>query len=208
MELQNTPSVAAFTAALASSAPTPGGGGATALCGSLSAALCAMASRLTAGKAKYADRAEELNDIVERCDALRESLLALIDEDAKNFAPLAAAYALPKDDPQQAETLRLASLNACRAPLCMLRCVSEAVELLERARALSSPLLLSDVGCGAALAKAALLCAAMNVRVNTRSLKDDGEAKLYEEEVSRTLAAVLPRAEAVCASVLHWLEET
>ena len=208
MELQNTPSVADFTAALASSAPTPGGGGAAALCGALSAALCAMASRLTVRKPQYAERAEELNDIVERCDALRESLLTLIDEDAKNFAPLAAAYKLPKDDPQSAETLRLATLGACRAPLCMLRCVGEAVELLERARAICSPLLLSDVGCGAALAKAALRCAAMNVRVNTRSLKGDPEAKLCDDEAKRILAEALPRAEAVCASVMHWLEES
>ena len=207
MELQNTPSVADFTAALASSAPTPGGGGAAALCGALSAALCAMASRLTAGKKQYAECAEELGDIAERCDALRENLLALIDEDAKNFAPLAAAYKLPKDDPQSAETLRLATLNACRAPLCMLRCAGETVELLERARKICSPLLLSDVGCGAALARAALQSAAMNVRVNTRSLKDDPEAKMFDDEAKRILTAVLPRAEAVCASVMQWLEE-
>lgn len=194
-----------FTAALASSAPTPGGGGAAALCGALAAALCAMASRLTAGRKKYADRAQELGRIVTDADALRERLLTLIGEDAENFAPLANAYSLPKDDPATAGTLRRATLNACRAPMEMLRCACETIELLERARELSSPLLLSDVGCGASLARAAAECAAINVRVNTRSLPGDPESMVLEEEVGRLAAEYLPRAEAVSASVTRLL---
>ncbi len=58
-----------FVSALASEAPTPGGGGAAALCGALAAALCAMASRLTAGRKKYADRAETLCAIIGQSDA-------------------------------------------------------------------------------------------------------------------------------------------
>ena len=63
-------SLAAFAEMLSSSEPTPGGGGAAALCGALAAALCAMASRLTAGRKKYADRAEELSRIVCRADEI------------------------------------------------------------------------------------------------------------------------------------------
>lgn len=206
MDKENGTSLAGFASALASSAPTPGGGGAAALCGAMAAALCAMASRLTAGRKKYAEQAEELNRIVSRADELRQRLLTLIDEDAENFAPLAAAYSLPKDDPQTAETLRCATLRACEAPMEMLRCSAAVVELLEAAEALCSPLLLSDVGCGASLARAAMECAAMNVRVNTRSLPEDPEARYLEEELSRLLDSHLPRAEAVSASVMRRLQ--
>ena len=206
MEQLREQSITAFAEKQASSAPTPGGGGAAALTGALAAALCAMASRLTAGRKKYADRAEELNRIVSRADELRQRLLTLIDEDAENFAPLAAAYSLPKDDPETAEALRCATLTACEAPMEMLRCSAAAVELLETAETLCSPLLLSDVGCGAALARAAMECAAMNVRVNTRSLPEDPEAKYLEEELSRLLDSHLPRAEAVSASVMRRLQ--
>lgn len=206
MEKEYGVSPAGFAAALASAAPTPGGGGAAALTGALAAALCAMASRLTAGRKKYADRADALNRIVARADELLERLLTLIDEDAENFAPLAAAYALPKDDPDTPAALRSATLNACEAPLEMLRCSAAAVELLEEARGLSSPLLLSDVGCGAALAAAALSCAAMNVLVNTRTLPDDEESAHFRAEALRLRDAYLPRAEAVAASVTDWLE--
>ena len=90
-------------------------------------------------------------------------------------------------------------------PMEMLRCACETIELLERARELSSPLLLSDVGCGASLARAAAECAAINVRVNTRSLPGDPESMVLEEEVGRLAAEYLPRAEAVSASVTRWL---
>ena len=94
MEQLREQSVAAFAKKLASSAPTPGGGAAAALCGALAAALCAMASRLTAGRKKYADRAEDLKCIVSRSDELRERLLLLIEQDGDEFAALAAAYSL------------------------------------------------------------------------------------------------------------------
>lgn len=191
----------AFAEALASSSPTPGGGGAAALAGALAASLCAMAARLTAGRKKYADRAERLQRIITRSDELRERLLRLIDEDAQGFAPLAAAYSLPKDDPEAKAVLRDATLRACEAPLEMLRCAAAAVELLEEARELASPLLLSDVGCGASLARASLECAAMNVLVNTRSLPDDAEAAHDQAEALRLRDEYGRRAEAVAASV-------
>lgn len=207
MEPLKDRSCADFSALLASAAAVPGGGGAAALTGSLAAALCAMASRLTAGRKKYADRAETLEEIIARADELRERLLILIDEDSENFAPLAAAYSLSKLDPAYAETLRRATLRACEAPLEMLRCSAAAVEILEQARTLSSPLLLSDVGCGAALARSAIQCAAMNVLVNTRTLPEDEESAFFRSETLRLRAQYLPRAEAVAASVMEELEK-
>ena len=196
-----------FACALASTAPVPGGGGAAALCGALAAALCAMAARLTAGRKKYIDRVARLDAIALRADELRLRLLALIDEDAEGFAPLAAAYSLPKDDPKSRDTLRAAVLNACEAPAEMLRCAAAALELLEQARLLASPLLLSDVGCGAALARACVECAAMNVFVNTQMLPGDPESEYRKEEALRLRAEFLPRAEAVAEAVTARLTE-
>ena len=46
--------VSEFTAALASSSPAPGGGGASALAAALGASLGCMVGELTVGKPKYA----------------------------------------------------------------------------------------------------------------------------------------------------------
>ena len=44
-----------FLTELASGAPTPGGGGASAVCGAIAAALGSMVGNLTSGKKKYAE---------------------------------------------------------------------------------------------------------------------------------------------------------
>lgn len=195
-----------FTARLASAAPTPGGGGAAALTGALAAALCSMAAELTAGRKKYADRAERLEAVCTACEALRMRLLSLVEEDAAAFAPLAAAYALPKDAPDTAAALRAASLAACAAPLAMLEACAECAALLEQMRDLVSPLLLSDVGCGAALCGGALESAAMNVFVNVRGLAGDPEAETLHRRARAILDDALPRTRALSAWVTERLE--
>lgn len=202
----NEMSLGDFTARLTSTAPVPGGGGAAALMGALAASLCGMAAAITAGKGRYAHQAEELRTIAGRAEALRRELLALIDRDAEGFAPLARAYALPKGEPDTADALRAASLAACKAPWEMLLACREALELLETAREQVSPLLLSDIGCGAAACRAAMEAAAMNLFVNTRSLKGDGEAEALARRTGDLLDACRPRLEALAGGVLQTLQ--
>lgn len=198
-------SCADFAADLASDAPTPGGGGAAALCGVLAASLGAMAARISAPRKKTEERAA-LEEHVQFADALRQRLLSLVDWDAVCFEPLSKAYALPKEDPERKEKLRAASLTACAAPMEMLRCCGETAELLEKLSGLVSPLLLSDVGCAAALCHGALEAAAMNVWVNTKSLPGDPEAGSLNTEVGRILDRALPLTAEISARVRAKLE--
>ena len=147
-----------------------------------------------------------LEERIARADALRQRLLSLIDWDAACFEPLSRAYSLPRDDPRRQEKLRAASLTACTAPMEMLRCCGETAELLSDLRERVSPLLLSDVGCAAVLCRGALEAAAMNVWVNTRSLKEDPEALALNAETRQILDRALPLAGAVAAAVRERLE--
>ena len=193
-------SLSAFAAELGSRAPTPGGGGAAALCGALAAALAAMAARLSEGSDK-----PTLPALIERADAQRQELLSLIDRDAEGFAPLSAAYRLPKDMPGRREILREATLLACCAPLEMLRSTAETAELLVALQPLCKSLLLSDLGCSALLCRAAMECAAMNLFVNTRTLPDESEAQAMAAEAEALLARWMPVCEALGQSVLDTL---
>ena len=89
------------------------------------------------------------------CDAQRTALLALIEADAAGFLPLQRAYAIPKTDLERAARLADAARTACQAPLDMLAHCAQIVMLLDAARDIISPLLRSDVGCAAALCRAA-----------------------------------------------------
>ena len=195
-----------FASLLASDAPVPGGGGAAALAGALAVSLGAMAGRLSAGRKKTEEERRALEERIEIADALRQRLLALIDWDAAGFEPLSKAYALPKDDPDRKTKLRDASLRACEAPMEMLRCCGETAQVLQELRERVSPLLLSDVGCAAALCRGALEAAAMNVWVNTRSIPENPAARALNEEVRRILDAALPAAEEVTAAVREKLQ--
>lgn len=173
--------------------------------GALAAALCSMAATLTAPRKKYAEKRETLEHLAAAAQAESRALLTLIDVDAQGFLPLAAAYKLPKDAPDAAGTLREATLTACEAPRALLRRCAAVGALLERALEETSPTLLSDVGCGAALCRGALEAGAMNVLVNTRTLPGDAAAAALEAETKTQLREWIPRLERITRRVFSEL---
>lgn len=194
-------SLAEFTEALAGHSPVPGGGGAAALTGALAVSLGAMAANYTLGNEKYDAVAEDMEVLLARTETLRLRLLELVELDAAAFEPLSRAYAIPKEEPGRAETLEEATLNAVDAPMEMLARCCEAALVLEELEQKGSRMLLSDVGCAACLCRAAMECAALNIFVNTRTLRDRDAAREIEEEADSMLIAILPRLDAVAASV-------
>lgn len=195
-----------YTEALASVQPTPGGGGAAAMTGALGASLCAMAAGITAKNRKFAAVKSEAEEIARQAEELRRSFLGLAEEDEKAFEPLSRAYSMDKSAPEYGETVRAASLAACRPPMEMLRRGSELAELTERLYRICSPMLISDAGCAGALCAALLRAAEQNVLVNTRSLRGDGEAERLSHEAAALAREYIPRAEKVSADVRKFLE--
>ena len=100
MELMNL-SCEGFLEELASKAAAPGGGGASALVGAAGVALGSMVGSLTVGKKKYAAVEADIAALNVRAEALRKRLEALVQADAEAFLPVAAAYKLPKETPEQ-----------------------------------------------------------------------------------------------------------
>ena len=176
-----------FLAELASSAPTPGGGGAAALCGALGIALGNMVGNLTLGKKKYAGVQEDIAELNAKAEALRAGFVALVDADAEAFAPLSRAYSIPKDDPARDEIMEPALLKAAEAPLEIMRKCAEALELISGYAAKGSALAISDAGCAAALCGAAMEAAALNVKINTKSMKNRAVADNINAEMNELL---------------------
>ncbi|MFL2029661.1 cyclodeaminase/cyclohydrolase family protein [Loigolactobacillus zhaoyuanensis] len=165
-----------FMQDLASAAPTPSGGGASALSGATAAALASMVVNLTQGKRKYAAYAEELQQILVATQQLLTDLLAQIPADAAAFAPLAHAYSIPKSDPQRTVILEAALVQAASAPLVLLRQLATLVPLLETLLTKGSQIMQSDVGVAAAACRSALEGAILNVYVNTQLMQDRQQA--------------------------------
>ena len=195
--------VTAFTEELASPAPVPGGGGASALAGAIGISLGDMVGELTTGKKKYADVEEDIRSLMERAQALRVRLLEFVDGDAEAFAPLAKAYGIPRDDPDRDAVMESALRTACSVPMDILRACAEAVDIIEEFAAKGSRLAVSDAGCGAILCKAAMQAASLNIYINTKSMKDRDCARALEAEADGLLARYTLKADEIYTSVLN-----
>lgn len=191
-----------FLEALSSGEPTPGGGGASALCGALGAALASMVGNLTTGKKKYAQYEQDIQRILERAGELRERLIDCVDEDAACFEPLSRAYGIPKDDPFRDGVMEKALNTACSAPMNILRLAAETLELHGELLKKGSRIMLSDVGVGALCCQTALKGAALNVLTNTKLMKDRQRAEELNGEVKSTLEKYVPLADEIYGEVL------
>lgn len=204
MELMEQ-SCAAFLEQLASKAATPGGGGAAALAGAAGVALGNMVGNLTVGKKKYTAVEQDIIALNERAQTLRLELEALVQADAEGFAPLAAAYSLPKDTPEQmahkAAVMEEALNAACAVPMEIMEKCAEGIALAEQYAAKGSVLAVSDAGCAAALCKAALQAASLNVFVNTKMMADRARAEQLNARADALLAKFILRADAVFSAV-------
>ena len=191
-----------FLDALASKAPTPGGGGASALVGALGAALCTMVGNYTVGKQKYAGVEEDVKALMAKAEDLRARLLALVDADATAFEPLSKAYAIPKDDPNRAQVMEQCLRDAAAAPMEILRLSCEVIDLHSEMLEKGSVMMLSDVGTGVVLCQSAMQGAALNVKVNTKSMADRTYAQTMNDEVDGLVERYWKIAERIYESVL------
>ena len=171
-----------FVSLLASDAPAPGGGGAAALVGAIGTALGNMVGALTVGKKKYADVEEKIKCLMSRCNELQTQLLDQVAADAEGFVPLARAYGIPKDDPNRAETLERATVTACQAPMRIMELCCDSLNVIAVMAEKGSRLAVSDAGGAAALVKAALQAASLNVFINTKTLRDRALAQEMNEK--------------------------
>lgn len=190
-----------FVEVLASSEPTPGGGGAAALVGALGTALGNMVGSLTVGKKKYAAVEAEIIALKTACDRLQNELLDQVQADAEGFAPLARAYGIPKDDPDRDRILEEATVAACAVPMRIMELCCQAIDAIAVFAEKGSRLAVSDAGCGAVCCKAALQSASLNVFINTKSMKNRALAEEMNAKANGMLDTYCTRADGIFASV-------
>ena len=194
-------SVTEFTELLASKAPVPGGGGASALVGAIGIALGDMVGELTVGKKKYAAVEEDVKALMAKAQDLRVRLLACVNKDAEAFEPLSRAYGIPKDDPARDEVMEACLRDAAAPPLEILDLCCEAIDLQREFADKGSVLAVSDAATGVVFCWSAMYGAAVNVKVNTKAMKDKEYAGKINAHVDAQMAKYWPIAEKVYEDV-------
>lgn len=199
-------SIKEYMQLLASDAPAPGGGSASALCGAQGVGLCAMVAALTVGKKKYEEHHELCAGVFEEARRLTSSMTKLIDEDTAAFNLVSAAYKLPKEtDEQKAERSKAiaeAMLSATMVPYETLNLSLEALKLCQRLIGKSNPNCASDIGVGALNLLSCARGAWLNVLINLPSLAD----KEHAERLRAGGAGIVSECEKLAGEIYSAIE--
>ncbi|HEV8398389.1 MAG TPA: glutamate formimidoyltransferase [Gemmatimonadales bacterium] len=171
------PTMDAWIDALAGASPTPGGGSAAALAGTLAAALVAMVARLTIGRKAYAAVEAEAQAVLVDAEQLRGELRRLVDEDAASYEGVSRAYQIPKSDPRRAQAIDDALLAATRPPAEVVKRARRLLALTQTMEQIGNKNAVSDVRVAGMLAKAAIDGATENVNVNLAGMSDQARTK-------------------------------
>lgn len=192
-----------FLDSLASKEPVPGGGGASALIGAVSCSLCSMVSNLTLGKKKYAEYQDRIQEHLLKLTKINQNLIQDIKKDADAFAPLARAYAIPKDDPDRDSIMEEALVNAAKAPMGILKDLEEILPIMEDLCVIGSKLAISDVAVAATACRAAYEGAVMNIFINTKSMKNRTLAQSYNDQAEKLVSDGVERCNIVYKKILE-----
>jgi len=168
--------LAEFIDQLASDAPTPGGGTAAAVAGSMGAGLAAMVAALTLTREKYAASHDAIRPIAQAASSARREFMDLAREDSIAYELVVAARRLPKDTEAQKSArdaaLALANRRATEVPMRTARAAARLLAALPELAEKGNPNAASDVGAAALLLDACCEGALLNVGINLSGIED------------------------------------
>jgi len=179
----------------------------SALAGGLGAALAAMVANLSVGKGEYDDRYEELCEAADQAQVLKDALVRGVDEDTQAFDAVIAGMRMPKDTPAEREVRAAAIQEGYKAatlvPLTTVEQCRDALRLCQRMVRMAPEEMMSDVGTGALVARAGLIGAAYNVRINLKSIEDE----TFCQEMQGRLAGLVEEGESLAKEVESAMED-
>ena len=169
-------SLAAFADETASESPAPGGGSIAAYVGSLGISLATMVANLSSHKQGWDERWEEFSNWAEKGQEIKDQLLKLVDEDTHAFNKIMAAFGLPKSNDAEKyirkQAIQEGTKYAIEIPFKVMNLAFESLEIIRAMAVDGNPNSVSDAGVGALCARAAVMGAFMNVRINAAGYDD------------------------------------
>lgn len=180
-----------FAEETASESPAPGGGSISAYMGSLAAALGTMVANLSSHKPGWDARWEFFSEWADKGQAMMANLIHLVDEDTNAFNKIMAVFAMPKGTPEEkaarSKAMQEATLYATQIPLQTMKASFETFGIIRAMAEEGNPNSVSDAGVGALAARAAVLGAGLNVKINAAGLKDREIAESLISEANKLI---------------------
>lgn len=196
-----------FANETASESPAPGGGSISAYMGSLGAALGTMVANLSSHKPGWDERWEEFSVWAEKGQKIKDDLLWLVDEDTHSFNLIMEAFGMPKgNDAEKAarkQAIQDATKYAIEVPYKTIQRSFDVFELCAAMIEKGNPNSVTDAGVGVLCARAAVMGAYLNVKINASSLED----KAFAEEMVSKAQAYVVKAKELETALMAKVEE-
>jgi len=187
--------------------PAPGGGSISAYMGALAAALGTMVANLSSHKPGWDDQWKPFSDEAQKGQELMDELLHLVDEDTNAFNRIMAAFGMPKKTDEEiaarTQAIQDATLFATQVPLHTMQAAYKTFALCRAMAEKGNPNSVSDAGVGVLAARAAVLGAGLNVKINAAGLKDREKAETLIGEAN----ALIAKANEQEAEIMKIVEE-
>ena len=181
--------------------PVPGGGSVAALCGALGSALASMVANLTHGKNDYKGVWDEVVEIAEKAQALKDFFVKAVDRDSEAFDAVMTAMRLPKKSDEEkaarGAAIEEAGKGAVMVPMEVLRKAPEALELAGRIAEIGNVNSVSDAGVAAQCILTCAIGASYNVLINLPGLEDSE----YKKDAAEEAAGIRAKVELMAAKV-------
>jgi glutamate formiminotransferase/formiminotetrahydrofolate cyclodeaminase len=165
-----------FADETASESPAPGGGSISAYVGALGASLATMVANLSSHKKGWDSRWKEFSDWADKGQRSKDELMRLVDADTRAFNAIMTAFGMPKGTPEEkavrSKAIKEATKTAIEVPLKVMEIAAGSLSLIKAMAETGNPNSVSDAGVGALCARAAVLGAFMNVRINAAGYED------------------------------------
>jgi formiminotetrahydrofolate cyclodeaminase len=165
-----------------------------------------MVCNLTRGREKFADVEPQIGELVADSEAARAKLETLLQEDTTAYNGVIAAYRMPKETEEEVAARKAAIQDglivAANVPLEISRVALEVCRLSRTAAQLGNPQAVTDAGIGALLGEAAVVGAALNVKINLGSIKDAAYVAAASSEIE-TLEAESAALRAEVLDITH-----
>ena len=194
-----------FIEQLSDGTPTPGGGGAAALAGAMSASLAVMVANLTVGRRKYQAVQADALMAQSRAEELRGELFQAIEDDAYVYQRVVTIlqHRTDNNDGTAIQAIEDALTSAAQVPLNVARHSKDVVLLLQNLVEIGNEHAVADAAAGAFLARAAIQASVLNMKANLKEVKNEkikkswlNQAGRIEKEVNQLVDELAVKAEA------------
>jgi glutamate formiminotransferase/formiminotetrahydrofolate cyclodeaminase len=196
-----------FADETASDSPAPGGGSIAAYVGALGASLAIMVANLSVVKRGWHTRWKEFSDFAEEGQKLKEELLKLVDEDTKSFNAIMEAFRLSKKTEEEksyrSQQIQKATKYAIEVPFKVMQASYNSMRLIKDMAEKGNPNSVSDAGVAALCARTAVIGAHLNVKINSKDLKDQA----FLDEILKKAAEIERNTISAEAEILEIVEK-